>query len=177
MYEAHEEFNGLIGASIQDAFDHLDDQTRLSAHMSKRSWKMGWGKMDVRLDAHGGRAVGSHIVLDGSVFGIRLHLDEVVTERDPPRRKRWRTVDTPRLLVIGQYEMGFDLSAEGAGTRARVVIDYELPTRGLPRILGLLFGRMYAKWCTRQMVGDAARTFANGRVRDSRARESPSSTP
>ena len=128
--------------------------------MRKRSWKMGWGKMDVRLDAQGGKAIGSHIVLDGRVFGIRLYLEEVVTERDPPYHKRWTTLGEPHLLVVGQYTMGFDVAAEDAGARVRVVIDYDLPTRGLSRILGRLFGRMYAKWCTRQMVQDAEAAFA-----------------
>jgi hypothetical protein len=50
------------------------------------------------------------------------------------------------------------------------VIDYDLPTRGLSRILGRLFGRMYAKWCTRQMVRDAERAFAD-RKRGDRSAE------
>lgn len=159
----HEEYTGSVATGAAEVFAHLDDQTRLSAHMSKRSWTMGWGRMEVRLDAQEGKAVGSHIELDGRVFGIHLALDEVVTEREPPWYKRWRTVGEPRLLVIGQYTMGFDIM-ETDGTRAttklRVLIDYELPSRGMPILLGRLFGRMYARWCTRQMVQDAQRAFA-----------------
>jgi len=127
--------------------------------MSKRSWKMGWGKMAAEPDAHRGKVVGSYIVLRGRVFGIGVYLDEVVTERDPPRRKTWRTVGEPRLLVIGAYEMGFELAQARNGVRLRVAIDYERPTRGIQRFLGRLFGRMYAKWCTRQMVQDAQKAF------------------
>ena len=150
----------MITATATELFAHLDDQTRLAAHMTKRSWRMGWGRMDVRLDAAGGKAVGSHIVLDGRVFGIHLYLDEVVTERDPPARKRWRTVGDPRLLVVGQYTMGFDIVESGGLSRLRVLIDYALPMRGFPKLLGRLFGRMYAKWCTRRMLQDAQRVFA-----------------
>jgi hypothetical protein len=157
----HEEFTDVVAATIDAAFTHLDDQTRLSAHMSKRSWKMGWGRMDVRLDEQRGKAIGSHIVLDGRVFGIRLYLEEVVTQRDPPHHKGWATLGEPHLLVIGQYTMGFNVSEAEGRTRVRVVIDYDLPTRGFPRLLGVLFGRMYAKWCTRQMVQDAQRAFAD----------------
>lgn len=159
MYARHDETTGIVGASVAEVFAHLDDQRRLSAHMSQRSWKMGWGKMDVRLDEHGGKAVGSRIVLDGRVFGIRLYLEEAVTERNPPHRKRWQTIGEPHLLVIGSYTMGFDLSAADIGTRVTVVIDYELPSHGLPKILGRLFGRAYAEWCTRQMVQDVERAF------------------
>jgi hypothetical protein len=159
MFPRHEEFVGIVNATEADAFAHLDDQTRLSAHMSRRSWKMGWGKMSVDLDKQGGKTVGSHIVLRGRVLGLSLYLHEVVTERNPPRQKLWRTVGEPRLLVIGAYEMGFELSPATHGVRLRVTIDYEWPTKRIQRLLGRLFGRMYAKWCTRQMVQDAQKSF------------------
>ena len=92
MYSRHEEHSETINASTERVFDKLDDQTRLSAHMSKRSWKLGWGKMETVLDAENGRSVGSHIVLHGRVFGIQLFLDEVVTLREPPLKKTWETV-------------------------------------------------------------------------------------
>ena len=155
MYSQHEEHSEPINASAERVFDHLDDQTRLAAHMSKRSWKLGWGKMETVLDAENGRSVGSHIVLRGRVFGIRLYLDEVVIVRERPLKKTWETVAEPRLLVIGPYRMGFDLTPDGTKAQLSVAIDYDLPTRGGPWLLGRLFGRTYAKWCTRQMVQDA----------------------
>lgn len=160
MYTRHAEHSETIDASAERIFDRLDDQTRLSKHMSERSWKLGWGKMETILDVHGGRAVGSHIVLRGRVFGIRLFLDEVVITRDSPLKKTWETVGEPRLLVIGHYRMGFDLVPSGASARLRVAIDYELPTKGISRLLGQLLGGAYAKWCTRQMVRDAEQSFA-----------------
>mgnify|MGYP000406125319 CR=1 FL=1 len=160
MYSRHEEHSEPINASAERIFDNLDDQTRLSAHMSKRSWKLGWGRMETVLDAENGRSVGSHIVLRGRVFGIRLYLDEVVIMREPPLKKTWETVGEPRLLVIGPYRMGFDLTPDGTTAQLRVAIDYDLPTKGIPWLLGRLFGRRYAKWCTWQMVRDAQDSFA-----------------
>jgi hypothetical protein len=160
MFSEHAEYTAVVLASVERVFDRLDDQTRLSKHMSQRSWKMGWGKMDTELDERRGRAVGSHIVLHGRVFGIRLYLDEVVIEREPPHKKSWETVGEPRLLVIGPYRMGFDLLPSGADARLRVAIDYQLPTKGIARLLGRLFGRSYAKWCVRQMAEDAQHSFA-----------------
>ena len=159
MYSRHEEYSATVNASVERAFEHLDDHRRLSAHMNQRSWKMGWGKMDLRLDDKNGQAVGSHIVLDGRVLGIRLYLDEVVTEREPPLRKTWETIGEPRLLVIGPYRMGFQLIPSGSAVRLRVGIDYELPRAGLSRLLGQLFGRSYAKWCTKKMALDAQAAF------------------
>jgi hypothetical protein len=160
MYTWHEEFSAVVRASPERIFAQLDDQTRLSAHMSKRSWQMGWGKMETVLDKQRGQSVGSHIVLRGRVFGIRLYLDEVVTMHEPPRRKAWETVGEPRLIVIGGYRMGFDLIPVGSDAELRVAIDYDLPAKGIRRLFGLMFGRSYAKWCTRQMVRDARHSLA-----------------
>jgi hypothetical protein len=157
MFTRHGEFTSTIDAPPDKVFPSLDDQTRLSAHMSKRSWKMGWGKMETILDDQRGQAVGSHITLHGRVLGIRLFLDEVVTMREVPYRKRWATVGEPRLLVIGPYEMGFALSDDSPGkTSICVDIDYALPSKGIGRLLGLWFGRSYAAWCVRRMVIDAS---------------------
>src|SRR5690349_17260359 len=72
MFARHEEYVGDVRASPTDLFSALDDQFRLSAHMSKRSWKMGWGKMDIVLDAQGGHAVGSQSCT-GGFSGSRYH--------------------------------------------------------------------------------------------------------
>jgi uncharacterized protein YndB with AHSA1/START domain len=153
----HAEHTVRVQAPVERVFAWLDDQARLAQHMSKRSWRMGWGKMEVQLDSKRGRAVGSHIVLQGRVFGIRLYLDEVVVEHAPPLRKTWKTVGEPRLLVIGSYRMGFDLEPTGATTKLRVSIDYLLPAKGMSRLFGLMFAAMYARWCVRQMAEDAHR--------------------
>lgn len=158
-YGGQAEFTAVVQAPVERVFSWLDDQARLAQHMSKRSWKMGWGRMVVELDDERGRAVGSHIVLRGRVFGIRLYLDEIVVEREPPRSKAWETVGEPRLLVIGSYRMGFDLAAMDGVTKLRVAISYQLPKRGVSRLLGQLFGQSYARWCVRQMAEEAQRRF------------------
>ncbi len=160
MYSRHEEHSASINASAEQVFNHLDDQTNLAEHMSKRSWKMGWGRMETVLDSQGGRSVGSHIIIRGRAFGMRLYLDEVVTKREPPLTKGWETVGEPRLLVVGPYRMSFDVTRVSTAAQLRVAIDYGLPSKGIFRLLGRLFGQSYAKWCTRQMVRDAQRTFA-----------------
>ena len=87
-----------------------------------------------------------------------LSLEEVVTEREPPFSKAWKTVDA-NLLVIGQYRLGFTLSPSDHGSLLRVFIDYDLPSQGLARWLGRLFGKTYARWCTARMANDAVAHF------------------
>lgn len=160
IYSLHEESSTLINSSMENVFEQLDDPLRLSAHMSKPSWKMGWGKMKTVVDALDGRCVGSHIGLSGQIFGIQLDLEEMVILREPPFTKTWETVGEPNLIVIGPYRMGFQLKQEMETVQLRVTIDYDLPKKGVPHLLGLLFGRSYAKWCTQQMAKDAHRIFA-----------------
>jgi hypothetical protein len=146
-----------IDADPETVFAFLDDHGRLVAHMDRPSPMMLGGRMSVSTDEGKGQAVGSHIRMGGSVLGMRLELDEVVTIREPPRRKSWDTVGEPRLLVIGPYRLGFEIEPAGGHSSLRVSIDYDLPMRG--RWLGTLFGRNYANWCVDQMLNDAKRHF------------------
>jgi hypothetical protein len=156
----HYECSAVVQATAEELFEHLDDHTQLSSHMRESSWAMGGGHMDVRMDANRGLVIGSRISLAGRVFGIRLAVDEVVTERVMPRRKVWETVGRPRLLVIGEYRMGFDIVAQGRATTLRVFIDYTSPDDVPARWLARLLGRYYARWCTRRIVDGAAMHFS-----------------
>src|SRR5262245_33157784 len=128
--------------------------------MGQSSWMMGGGRMRVELDEANGQAVGSHIRLSGRVLGIRLYVDETVTRRDPPAAKVWETVGSPRLLVIGAYRMGVEITPEKRGSRLRVFIDYDLPRGWATNWLGRLFGGIYARWCVNQMLTGATTHFA-----------------
>lgn len=154
------ESTGFVHASLEQVFAHMDDHTRVASHMSERSWKLGGGRMSTELDEGLGQRVGSRIRLAGRVFGFQLLVDEMVTERDPPRRKVWETTTTPKLLVIGHYRMGFELSPQGNGSMLRVFIEYALPELAPGRWLGRVFSGSYARWCTQQMVDDAVEHFA-----------------
>lgn len=126
----------------------------------------GGSRMEVAVDDLHGQAVGSHIKMSGTVVGLRVELDEVVTVRTPPIEKEWETVGTPKLIVIGHYRMRVDLEARDTRTLLRVSIDHDLPERNL--WLGRAFGRMYAKWCVRQMVRGAVQEFLPARAVTSR---------
>lgn len=153
------ESSGFVQAPVDRVFAQVDDHARLSSHMSEPSWMMGGGHMKTELDEGRGQEIGSHIRLSGRVFGVELSVDEMVVQREPPRLKVWETTGVPKLLVIGHYRMGFDLSPQGAGSLLRVFIEYALPESAPSRWLGRLFGRYYAQWCTRQMVDDAVKHF------------------
>jgi hypothetical protein len=161
-YSRRDERVALVRADAQELFRELDDHTRLSAHMEQSSWMMLGSRMELRLDAARGRAVGSRIQLVGQILGVPIAVDEVVTERTPPKRKTWETQGVPRLLVIGPYRMGFELSptASSGVVQLRVFIEYALPD-GRARWLARLLGPAYARWCVRRMAKDGTRRFSS----------------
>lgn len=167
MATQHHDRAVFIDAPPEQVFAFVDDHSRLSSHMGESSWMMGGGRMAVELDDAKGQTVGAHIRLSGRIFGLRLFLDEVVTRRDPPFAKVWETVGTPRLLVIGWYRLGVEITPEARGSRLRVFIDYDLPA-GWARWLGLLFGGVYAKWCVAQMLAGASKHFGACRAGEGR---------
>lgn len=151
------EDSALISASPEELFAYIDDHMRFSSHMSQSSWMMGGGRMDVSVDDGKGQRVGSHIRLNGTAFGIKLFLDEVVTRREPPRIKTWKTVGDLRLLIVGHYRMGIEIRPRGIAAQLRVCIDYDLPEKNA--WLGRLFGGIYAKWCVGQMISGTRKQF------------------
>ena len=165
MLERHYQCDGVVSAEPAALFAYLDDHRRLAGHMDKRSWRMGGGRMLLTLDAAGGRVIGSKITLSGKVFGLRLFVEETIVERVPPRRKVWATCGTPTLLVIGPYQMGFEIEPLAAGSTLDVWIDYDLPPSGLARLVGRLFASWYARWCTHRIVQDTARHFTLNPIR------------
>ena len=158
----HHQKQVIIPASQAEVFAYLDDQTRLAAHMEKRSMMMLGGRMTYAFDAGQGRAVGSVIRMGGHFLGLALVVVEVVTERTPPASKTWETRGPQRLLIIDSYVMGFETRAITEGTNARVYIDYRLPSSLPGRWLGLLFAGVYARWCVSRMLDDASRHFQTG---------------
>lgn len=157
-FAKHLEKSTLVKADISSVFDLIDDHAKFSSHMNKSSWMMGGGKMTTKVDDGKGQKIGSHIKMKGSVMGFNLILDEVVVERSRPKRKVWQTVGNPSLIVIGNYQMGVELKSENNKTNLKMFIDYDLPS-GITRILGLMFGGMYANWCVQQMLNSVSSNF------------------
>lgn len=166
-FRFHREASADLAIRPGELFAVLDDHRSLSGHMEKPSLMMAGATMKIETDDRHGQALGSRISLRGQVLGMALAVDEVVVHYEPPWRKAWETIGQPRLLVIGAYRMGFEIASrtdqrtESAGLR--VWIDYDLPTGMLTRLLGRALGRIYADWCTGQMVRDASATFSRGR--------------
>lgn len=157
-FSKHLEKSSLVAKDITSVFDFIDDHIKFSSHMNKSSWMMGGAKMTTEVDKDKGQKIGSHIKMGGKIMGFNLFLDEIVTERSRPTRKAWKTVGNPNLLVIGNYQMGVELVPENNKTKLKVFIDYDLPD-GASKVLGVMFGNIYAKWCVDQMLNGVVDHF------------------
>lgn len=153
-----------VAAPPERVFAHLDDQTRLAAHMEKPSAMMLGGRMGYRFDDAKGRAVGSMIKMTGDVLGLHLSIEEIVTEREPPRFKAWETRGEPRLLIIGSYWMGFEIASSDTGSRLRIFIEYDWPRSLIGPVLVAACAALYARWCVKRMAIDARAHFREGAV-------------
>ena len=157
----HHESCGLANAPVEQVFAFLDDPKALAAHMSESSMMMLGSRMSIDVDAGGGQVIGSKVRMHGRMMGIRLSVEEAITERHVPGVKVWQTIGTPKLLVIAHYRMGFELTRQGDSSLVRVFIDYSLPINAPESWLGYWLSATYARWCTKQMVSGAARHFAS----------------
>lgn len=163
QYPLHFENSVHLAVPPERAFSYLDDPKRLASHMSKssaqKSIMMAGSGLEIELDSAQGQATGAKIVMRGKILGIPIFLDEAITERNVPIRKVWETKGPQKLIVIDQYKMGFTLTPNNDGSILRVFIDYSLPPAGIGFLIGRLLGRVYARWCTNQMLRDAKRHF------------------
>lgn len=159
IFQHHFETQVEIAAPPAEVFDLLDDHRRLAVHMTESSWMMAGSRMTIESDEKQGRTVGSKITLSGRILGLPLMVEEVVIEHNPPYAKSWQTIGSPRLLLVGPYHMGFVLFPRPDGSLLRVFIDYSLPEAGVSAVLGRIFGRLYARWCTNRVARDAAKHF------------------
>ena|SRR3989344_2100338 len=149
-----------VPATSAEVFAYADDHKNFSSHMNQSSWMMTGGKMTTEVDKGRGQEIGSHIKMRGNVLGLELSLDEVITEHNPPHRKVWKTVGEPKLLVIGNYSLGFEINPEKEKSHVTVFIDYDLPVSPRTRFLGYLFGNVYTKWCVEQMLSGITQQFS-----------------
>lgn len=157
--QRHYEESSLVAATPNEIFGYADNHRNFSAHMNKSSVMMVGSSMNTHPDEKNFQEVGSHLRMDGNVLGIKLFLDEVVTQYNPPFQKEWQTVGDLSLVVIDHYQLGFKIEPENINSKLTVYINYDLPKAIGAYLVGYLFGEMYAKWCVRQMLNGVKKHF------------------
>ena len=164
LFSRHTESSVVVRVAPEAVFAFLDAHENIAAHMDRPTWAMLGGTMTSSIDKLAGKETGSVIRIAGRVLGISISLVEKIVERVPPRRKRWETIGTPRLIVMGGYRMGFDIERADDGCRVTVSIDYDVPEGLWGSLLGRLFAPAYARWCVQRIVDTVAHEFASAKV-------------
>lgn len=158
-YANHFEEIAQINSTPEKIFYFADNHDNFSSHMNKSSLMMAGSKMETIIDEGKGQVLGSHIIMKGKVLGINIYLDEIISRREPPFKKEWHTVGNLNLIVIDHYRLGFEIIFENGFSKFKVFIDYNLPKSPTGKLIGMLFGKMYAKWCVRQMSSGVINHF------------------
>ena len=159
----HLEGSADLTAPVEAVFDFLDDFEQLGAHMMRSTAMMAGSRMRYEFDAARGRKVNARVRVLGSILGIKLQIEECVTERAPPFRKAWRTTGPQRMLVLDAYRMGYELVAREQGCRARVFIDYAIPPAGLSHWLARAAAARYARWCVNGVLAGVTGRYGTER--------------
>ncbi len=147
-----------IAASPEEIFSLLDDPRKISSHMEKSSWMMAGSSMKIELDQKKGKELGAEIILRGSMMSIPLFVRERITERQPPNGKFWKQLGFRKCSssISTGWDLKLNRRAQHLSFRYLLIT---VPTALGQHLLGLLFGKVYARWCTEQMAKDAAYHF------------------
>jgi hypothetical protein len=154
--------SATINAPAERVFSYVDDIRNLARHMSERgSMPMMGSKLDLEIVSPRPTGVGAVYRYSGRVLGLVIEFEERVTRYVPGREKIWRTIGTPRLLILDSYEMRVQVEPVGTErTKLTITIDYALPRAGLWRALGRLLAPSYAKWCLESKIEGTVRDLA-----------------
>jgi hypothetical protein len=147
----------VIETPAAAVFAHVDDMANIGGHMTERSSMLMIGSsLKLELASSQATGVGATYRYSGNVLGVTIDFSEVVTRYVPGREKVWRTVGTPRLLIVDFYEMRVTVDpVTPASARLSISIAYTLPRGAGMRLLARLLAPVYARWCLRSMCRDA----------------------
>ena len=159
----------VVRAPGTTVFAWLDEPQNTGFHMSRPSAAMLGGALRLERLSAQTTGVGATYRSWGRVLGLPIDFTTAVTEWAPGREKTWRTIGKPRLIVLGDFQMRFSLTSHDGGTNVVMAIDYNLPTRGIGRLLGTVLAAPYVRWCLRRMVRDLRSAVDSSRTPEHRA--------
>jgi Polyketide cyclase / dehydrase and lipid transport len=95
-----------IRAPAEIVFSHIDDIRNLGWHMTKQSSVALMGsRLRLKMLSEQATGLGATYRYSGMMLGLSIDFSESVTKYVPPRKKVWRTIGDPRLVIIASYEM------------------------------------------------------------------------
>lgn len=144
-----------IHAPVSAVFSHVDDIRNTGWHMTESSMPLMGSKLNLEIISKKPTGLGATYRWYGKVMGLTMDFTETVTQWERNRARVWKTIGKPRIIIMGNYEMWFNLKPVGDKTRLTFGIAYDLPRSFFWKIVGLLLAAPYSRWCLRNMCRDA----------------------
>ena len=153
-----------IAASAERVFKYVDDIRNLARHMSeRRSMPMMGSRLKLEILTPNATGIGATYRYSGKMMGLVIDFSETVTRYVVGREKVWRTIGSPQLLIIEQYEMAIIVAPlSETSSQLTISFDYELPRCGMWRLVGHVLASSYTRWCLDSMIQGSKRDLEAG---------------
>ena len=144
----------FINVTPEKVFAQMDDFSKTGMHMSESSMMMMGSKLKLEQLSSNATGVSASYRWYGKMLGMKMDFSETVTKWQPPKLKEWKTVGEAKIIIMSWYKMGFEISPDGIGTRAKISISYLPPKEWYYKILSFFFANWYCNWCLNNMLND-----------------------
>lgn len=142
-------------------FDCLDDLGVTGMHMTKSSMPMMGGKLQLEFLSPHKKGLDTIYRWTGKVLWWSLDFTVQVTEWVQGKEKTWKTIGPASIILYSWFAMHLVVESAGEGSIARLSFMYEKPRGSFNRLLCLLLGSWYGRWCLDHMLADAGRQLEN----------------
>lgn len=147
----------MYQASREQVFDCIDDLGVTGMHMTKSSMPMMGGKMQLEFLSPHKTGLHTKYRWRGKVLWWKMDFTVDVTKWIRGREKVWETVGMAKLILYSWFRMNLNVEPmpNESESIAYLSISYEKPNGFFNKILCLLLGDWYCKWCLKNMLSDA----------------------
>ena len=149
----------LYSAPPETVFNYLDDLGVTGMHMTKSSMMMMGSKLNLKYLTPFKIGPGTQYRWTGKMMGMDMDFTVIVTKWIAGREKTWETIGPAKLIIYSWYRMHLDVAPIRNKTCAELSISYERPAGLLSKILSLIFGDLFGRWCLSNMLTDTERSI------------------
>jgi hypothetical protein len=148
-------------AASEKVFACIDDLGVAGMHMTKSSMPMMGGKMDVEFLTAYKSGLHTRYRWTGKVLWWELDFTVEVTKWIKGKEKTWETIGPAKMIIYSWFQMNLKVEQGLHESIAYLSISYNKPKGIFNRILCVLVGPWYAKWCLDNMLNDTEKEIAS----------------
>lgn len=142
-------------------FDCLDDLGVTGMHMTESSMPMMGGKMDLQFLSSHKTGLGTRYRWTGKVMWWQLDFTVEVTKWIGGKEKIWKTTGPAQLIIYSWFQMNLKVWENQEDSLAQLSISYEKPNGFFYKLLCILVGDWYCRWCLNKILTDTEKILKN----------------